>query len=48
MYRHTVMTFLLSVNKGENKFVIEVATTLERETVHLYGINNRMAENKIN
>jgi hypothetical protein len=35
------------VKNGENKLVIEVATTLERETVHLYGINNRMTENKI-
>lgn len=35
------------VKNGENRLVIEVATTLERETVHLYAINNRMTENKI-
>lgn len=35
------------VKKGENEIAIEVATTLERETVHHYGINAKMTENKI-
>jgi hypothetical protein len=43
-YRYDISAL---VKKGENKFVIEVATTLERENVHLYGLNNRMAEHKI-
>jgi hypothetical protein len=35
------------VIEGENTLVIEVVTTLEREAVHLYGINAQMGENKI-
>lgn len=43
-YRFDISTL---VKEGENKLVIEVATTLERETVHLYGINAKMADNEI-
>ncbi|MEH7492605.1 glycosyl hydrolase [Neobacillus niacini] len=43
-YRYDISTLVIG---GENKLVIEVATTLERETVHLYGIKDRMKETKI-